>query len=162
MFELPTRIPRLYYGPSRPARPRTLLEKRADTLYGYLSIGSEFLFLIFGLIGLYFYQIYGLIAMAAMGYVLGFWIRRSLGIRGRKANTGFFKRMRERSQGSPPGLLERLLENISQTSFTPEKCKAVTSQYEKSVTRLRQAKTPEAQKKVLEELDFKVNQILYN
>jgi hypothetical protein len=137
-------------------------EKLVETLYLTLQVISQVLLILGGILGYIFYEIYGLILFAAAGYLLGVWIRRSLGIRGRKQTTGFFMRMRERAQGFRPGLLEWTLEKVSRNEFTRAKCRAVTQIYEKSVRQLKQSQSTEEQNRILADLDKRVYQILYD
>jgi hypothetical protein len=159
-ISLPTRIPTLYYGPQRQPRQQTAAEKRADRIYGVLVIASEFFFLLFAFVGYIRYDLYGLLLAGAAGYLAGILLRRSLGMRGRKANTGFFKRMRERGKGSRPGLLEGWLERMSGNELTPARCASVAQVYEKAVQRLRQASTLEEQNRILADLDQRVYKLL--
>jgi hypothetical protein len=159
-FHAPTRIPQLYYGASAAPRSTTGREKLAEALYGFLLIASYALFAAAGLLGFLLRQAYGLVLGTLLGYAAGIWIRRSLGLRGRKRTTGFFMRMRERAQGARPGLLEGLLEMISGRAFTQAQCKAVVQTYEKAVRGLKGARTPEEKNKILAELDRRVQQIL--
>jgi hypothetical protein len=159
-FRVPTRIPQLYYGASAVPRSTTGRAKLAEALYLFLFILSYILFAVAGLLGYLFRQAYGLAIFGLLGYGAGVWIRRSLGLRGRKRTTGFFMRMRERAQGARPGLLEWLLEKVSGREVTQAKCKAVVLAYEKSVKGLKGAKTTEEQNKILAELDRRVQQIL--
>jgi hypothetical protein len=158
----PSRIPQLYYGASASRRQLTGRERLAEALFQTLQIISHILLIIGGILGYIFYQVYGLILFAALGYLMGVWIRRSLGIRGRKHTTGFFMRMRERAQGSKPGLLEWVLEKVSQNEFTRAECRTVTQIYDKAVKQLKGTNSTEEQNRILADLDRKVFQILHD
>lgn len=163
-FQLPqlfsSRIPSLYYGETAASRIKTEREARADQIFRTLQIVSHFLILLCGLVGFVFYKYYGLALGAMLGYVVGTWMRRSMGIRGVKPTTGFFKRMRERAQGSPPGMLEMLLERMDGYQYTQQQCKEVSLIYEKTVRQLRQAPAGEAQNRILADLDKRIRKIL--
>jgi hypothetical protein len=157
-----TRIPQLYYGPSGLPRTKSEPEKRADQLFVILQIISFTLFVLLGVIGYYFFEFYGLALFALLGYLIGVWMRRSMGMRGLKSTTGFFKRMRERASGSKAGLLEWLLEKVSHHEFTQAMCQAVTQVYDKAVKQLKQSKSPEEQNRILAELEKTITHILQN
>jgi hypothetical protein len=157
----PSRIPQLYYGTAAYPRELTGREQLAERLYQILQLISHILLIVGGILGYIFYQLYGLILFAALGYLAGVWMRRSLGIRGRKPTTGFFKRMRERAQVSKPGILEWTLEKVSRNEFTQTECRSVTQIYEKTVRQLKQSDSTEAQNRLLVELDRRVFQILH-
>ncbi len=137
-------------------------EKLADGLYGFLVIGSYILFVVGGLGGYLYNGLYGSILFAMLGYGSGAWMRRSLGMRGRKPTTGFFTRMLERAQGSKPGLLEAWLETLSGKTFTQAKCRAVSLAHEKAVKQLKQSDSTPQQNKILADLEMRVQRILYN
>jgi hypothetical protein len=160
MYQIPSRIPKLYYGTSTPPRSTSTRARLADALYVFLLIVSYTLFAVGGGVGYLVRQVYGLVLFTLLGYVAGMWIRRSLGLRGRKTTTGFFMRMRERAQGSRPGVLEWVLEKISGQVYTQAQCKAVVQAHEKAVKVLRQAKTMGEKNRILAELDQKVNKLL--
>jgi hypothetical protein len=156
-----SRVPQLFFGESSAPVTLSRREKIADRLFVYLQLISIFLFLFAGLIGYSLYQFRGLLIFALSGYLIGVWMRRSLGIRGIKPTTGFFIRMRERASGSKPGLLEWLLEKLSCNEFSRTKCKAVVQANERAVKLLKQTKSTGEQNRILADLDRKVHQILY-
>jgi hypothetical protein len=155
------RIPRLYYGPDQYVVEKSGRARLADGLFLGLQVLSLLLFIIGGLVGYFVYQMYGSLVLAMLGYLGGVWMRRSLGIRRQKATTGFFARLRERAQGSRPGLLEMLLEGISQNPLTLQKCRMLVQTYERAVKQLKQTKTLPEQNKILAELDRRVQQIYW-
>lgn len=160
-LRLPTRMPQLYFGRSAMLRNRTPQEKIADNLYAFLIILSDILFFIGGVCGYFINRFYGIILFATLGYLAGIWMRRSLGVRGRNPTTSFFKRIRERAQGSRPGLLEWLIEKVSNTELSQAKCKAIIQVYEKSVSQLKQSRPAEEQNQILADLDARVKKIMY-
>jgi hypothetical protein len=126
-----------------------------------LLVVSYFLFLIGGLVGYALNRFYGLVIFGSLGYLVGVWMRRSLGLRGRKTTTGFFQRMRERAQGARPGLLEWGLEKISGHEFTRSKCERVAQTHARAVKQLKQSGSSEEQNRILADLDQRVKKILY-
>lgn len=157
----PSRVPQLFFGPSAVPRELSQREILADRLFLSIQILSYVLFAIGGFAGYYLFQIYGLLIFGVLGYLIGIWMRRSAGIRGEKLTTGFFARMRERALGSRPGLLEAILEKISQDECSQAQCRAVTQAHERAVKQLKLAKSPEEQNKILADLDKRIKQILY-
>lgn len=158
----PSRAPQLFFGRSAEPVNLTEREKLADNLFLILQIVSYFLIILGGAVGYFFYRFYGLILFAALGYLIGVWMRRSMGIRGVKQTTSFFARMRERALGSKPGLLELLLEKISRNQLSQTNCRAIIHTYDKSVKQLKQSKSAEEQNRILEDLDRKVKEIFYS
>jgi hypothetical protein len=152
----------LYFGAAAYPRELNGREKLAERLFQILQIISHILLILGGILGYIFYQVYGLLLFAALGYLAGVWMRRSMGIRGRKPTTGFFMRMRERAQGSKPGFLEWALEKVSRNQITQAESRAVTQVYEKSLKQLKLSDSTEAQNRILADLDRKVFQILHD
>ncbi|RPI25964.1 MAG: hypothetical protein EHM70_19530 [Chloroflexota bacterium] len=161
MMNRPSRVPQLFFGKTQAPRFNTRREEIADTVFFVLQVISQFLVVFAAAFGYYAYEFYGLVVFGLLGYITGIWIRRSLGIRGKKYTTGFFARMRERALGSKPGLLEWLVEKIGQHEFTQEQCRAVVQVYDKAVRQLKQSKSTDEQNRILADLDQKVRQILF-
>ncbi len=159
-FQAPSRIPQLYFGATSERRRGSRREKLADALFLTLWAASYLLFIAGGIAGYLTSRFYGMILFTVLGYGIGIWMRRSLGLRGRKATTGFFTRMRERAQGAKPGLLEWLIEKVGGTPFTQARCRAVVEAQERAVRQLKRLDTPAEQNKVLAELDRRVRSIL--
>jgi hypothetical protein len=157
---VPTRFPQLFYGSAAAPRVQTKRQRLAERLFLALQVLSLSLFLVGAVLGYYFYQFSGLILFGALGYLAGVWMRRSLGIRGQKATTGFFQRMRERAQGAKPGLLEWLLEKVGQDHLTQARCREIVQVYDKAVSQLKREKSTQAQNKILADLDRKVYELL--
>ncbi|HEX7973095.1 MAG TPA: hypothetical protein VF498_01695 [Anaerolineales bacterium] len=156
-----SRTPQLFYGNLGYSRKLAGHARLAENLYVFLHVSSYFLLLLTGILGYAFYQFYGLLISAAAGYAAGAWMRRSLGVRGRKSTTGYFLRMRERAQGSKPGLLEGLLEKLGQTELSQAKCKAIIQVYDTAVKQLKQARSTSDQNNILADLDRRVWEISY-
>ncbi len=158
---MPRRIPQLYFG--RDAQPVALTgrEKLADGLFTVLWVLSWALPAIGGVGGYFLYQYFGILLFAILGYGLGAWMRRSLGVRGRRATTGFFMRMRERAQGMRPGVLETMLERLSRHELTAEKCRSIVLAYDRAIKQLRRNPGVEERNKILAGLDRRVKEIVY-
>jgi len=96
-----------------------------------------------------------------MGYLVGCWIRRSLGLRKPK-ELGFFVRMCERAHGSRRGVLEWFIEKVRKNEFTLEKCSAICDAYEKAIMKLRSCSDTDMEEMVLKDLDRRVKEISYD
>jgi hypothetical protein len=158
----PSRVPQLFFGASAEPVVMTEREKLADKLFLFLQILSYTLIVVGGAVGYILFKFYGMALLAGLGYLAGVWMRRSMGIRGVKQTTGFFARMRERALGSRPGLLEGLLEKVSQNPLSQSKCRAIIHIYDKSVNQLKKSKSTEEQNQTLKELDRKVKEEFYS
>lgn len=154
------RIPQLYYGASQTRLQETDRQRLAGALFIALQVTSWLLVFFGAVSGYLIYRFYGLILGTILGYTAGIWLRRSLGIRGRKATTGFFARIRERAMGARPGFLEWLLERIGQDELTQARCRAITQAHEKTVQRLKQTTSRQEQNKILADFDRRVRQII--
>jgi hypothetical protein len=104
--------------PSIPSRP-SARDKIADGLFAAFVFLARTSFLVGAIVGGYFQGAGGFVLGIAAGGIIGFWIRHSLGMRGRDLTYGFFIRMGQRGVGSPPGLLESLTEKIRGHEITP-------------------------------------------
>ena len=146
-----------------PRMPRAMTRRElfADLLFVFLQIASRFIFLLAGIAGFVWKGFAGAAVLAVAGYLLGWWMRRSLGKRGRDPNTGFFVRMSERARGSRRGVLEWAIEKTRGTEFTREKCAAICSAYENAAATLRGPVDAATEKRVLSELDEAVKRISY-
>lgn len=137
-------------------------EKLGDTLFVNLQILSRIIFIFFGLFGYYFHDFYGVFVWGITGWIVGIWVRHSMGIRGTDSNSGFFIRMNERAEGSNRGILEWLLEKIRGSEFSQSKCKAISKAYNKSMIDLHKCTSLNEQQKVIMELDRKIKEISYD
>jgi len=146
-------------GVPRMPRRMTRREKQADQVYLFLQLTSQLLFVFTAIFG-YAWSGFRIAAVLAfIGFIVGWWIRYSLGIRG--AN-GFFRRMCERAHGSRRGVLEWVIEKMRGNEFTQEKCKAICDAYENAMLRLRDAPDPATATRILEDLDKKVKEVSYD
>ncbi len=156
------RVPRLYYGPGMAEPELTGRQKLAEDIYVYLKIFSEVLFFFTAFFGYHAYGLYGLVLFAVVGYGVGAWIRRSLGVRGSSSPTkGFFRRMRERANGSPPGLLEGMLERYGNFPLSREQCRNVALAEERAIKQLTHTVSKDEQNRILADLDRKVQRNVY-
>ena len=90
-LQVPARVPRLYYGATAGQMELTGREKLGEAVYTTLALVSYILFLAGGVLGYFYDGWLGSITFTLLGYVLGMWMRRSLGMRGRKIAPGIGK-----------------------------------------------------------------------
>ena len=142
-------------------RRMTPQEKAADTVYLYLQVSSRLLFILGALVGYWFHGVYTALVGAFAGYIIGIWMRRSMGIRGPDPEEGWFQRMRERAEGSPRGYLEWLIETIRANEFTKEKCRAICAAYDEAMDSLQLCSSQEDREAVQKKLDQTIKSISY-
>lgn len=149
-------------GIERMPRRLTAAEHRGDRLFLHLQIISLalplFISAMGGLVGGWIGVAVGLL----FGWLVGVWIRRSLGLRASDPWDGFLIRMRERANGSRPGLLEALVENVRRRRFTREQCVAITLAWEETCDRLACEPSPEAKRRLILEFDAALKRISYD
>jgi len=143
-------------------RRMTSRERIGDIIFLNLQILSRILFIVAGLLGYYLYGIYGVFFLAIAGWVIGIWMRHSMGIRGPDSKKGFFVRMRERAQGAKRGILEWTLEKIRGNEFSQSKCVAITEAYDQAMAQLKRCTSPAEQRETIMRLDRRVKQISYD
>lgn len=149
-------------GIVRMPRKRTSREKFADDLYLFLQIGSKFTSLFAGIAGYAWYGLSGALGALLLGFITGWWIRRSLGIRGPNRGIGFFVRKCERAHGSRRGVMEWLIETIRGNEFTVQKCRAICAAYQETVAKVRGGADEAESARLLAELDRRVKEISYD
>jgi hypothetical protein len=67
----------------------------------------------------------GMAGGLAAGWAVGFWIRRSLGLRGGNLTRGYFLHILARGRGAEPGWLENLVEIVRGLRLTPSQCRII-------------------------------------
>lgn len=147
-----------------PHMPRRLTsrERIADHLFFYMHITSWYAFILGGIIGYVSHGLIGCVILLFGGWLFGIWMRRSLGRRGRHPFHGFYLRIRERANGSPPEVLEWLVETLRGSGFTVSKCQAITAAYDRAMTQCRLASLPADREAILRRLDTEVKRISYS
>jgi hypothetical protein len=143
-------------------RPLTTRERVTNWLFVFLQTFSRFLLPLLAAIGGFLLGAWlGALGGAFVGIILGFWMRYSMGLRGRDSNEGFLIRMKERAEGSRPGLFERLLESCRGNAFTQEKCRLITDAWEEAKCKMATCKSLDERIKIIQEVDRKVKAISY-
>jgi hypothetical protein len=136
-------------------------ERFADNIYLLIQLFSSSMFIITGLIGWILRELPGLAAGVMVGFLTGRWMLRSIGKRGRDPFKGYYIRMRERAQGSRPGLLESLIEKIRGNAFNREKCLKIADAFDASMERVRSAVSMDEQREILVALSETTKRISY-
>jgi hypothetical protein len=148
-------------GIKRMPRLLTAAEARADRLFLHLQIISRVELLVVPVIGLLLKGRVGLAVGVVVAWGVHVWMRRSMGLRGKDINEGWFIRMRERANGSRCGLLEILIEHVRQRPFTREQCIAITQVFNEGKRRLVELASSEERIALVKELDRRVKEISY-
>ena len=117
-------------GIERMPRRLTDAERRGDQLFLHLQVVSSMLLLLFPVLGGVLYAWPGAGIGLLVGWLARVGMRHSMGLRGSNQDEGFFIRMKERANGSKPGILEALIERIRKRSFTQEQCASITKAWE--------------------------------
>ncbi len=152
---------RLSDGIRNMPRPLTTAELKGDRLFLHLQALSVVLLILPPVLGGVAAGLLGAAAGMIIGLVVFVSFRRSMGIRGRDANTAFFIRMRERADGSRRGLLETLIERVRGRTFTREQCADIADEWDDFQRRLPQATSAAERRRLLEEFDSVVKRISY-
>ena len=132
-----------------------------DRIFVILQTFCSTLFLLLGIVGLYYRGIIGALAGVIVGYFTGRLARWCMGIRGKDPNIGFFIRMRERANGKNRCLLEYLIEKARGNEFTIQKCKKITDAYDSALSQMQMTSNPNERSKILHELDHTIKEISY-
>jgi len=151
---------RLGFLPAVPRRS-SFRDKIADGLLASFVVLSRFFFIVGGIIGNVCAGGKGLLIGLALGAVVGFWIRRSVGIRGRDLTHGFFIRMSQRGVGSSPALLESLVERVRGQEITAYQCRLLASAYAEFQRALQACGSTEEREELCRTLGGRVRAALY-
>lgn len=149
-------------GISNMPRRLTRREWLADHSFFYLQLVSKLGFIAGGIIGYAVWGWIGCFALAGGCLLLGMLIRRSVGLRGPDPFHGWYRRMRERAEGSRAGLLEWMMEGLRGNKFTRAKCRGIAAAYDTAMAELRSATSREQQLAILKRLDSETKRISYS
>jgi hypothetical protein len=103
----------------------------------------------------------GFCAGLAVGAIVGFMIRRSLGMRGRNLTRGYHLRMFERGCGESPGQLETLVELLRGNRLTMMQCRHIACAYAEAVRHLQSCHSMEERASILRKRNRQVLEIAY-
>jgi len=150
--------------PSVP-RPRSLRSRFADGTFIIFVQLSRCAFILGGIVGASCAgtktKVKCVILGLVIGAIAGFWIRRSLALRGRNPTSGFYLRMRERGDGDSPKLLESLLEWIRGAKPTALRCRNVTAAYAAAQRELQTCFSAAERARILSQLHAQTNAMFY-
>jgi hypothetical protein len=155
---VPSRYLRLL--PSIP-RKRTWRNKIADGLLMMLTLLARTAFIAGAIIGGHNAGAKGFLLGLAAGAAIGFWIRRSAGMRGRDLTYGFYLRMSERGMGKSPSLLESVVEKIRGEEISPYQGRLLNAAYSEFQRALRVCDSAEERGELSKTLERKVQIALY-
>ncbi len=146
-----------------PAIPRksSFRDKIADGLLAFFILSSRFLFIVGGIIGNVYVGGKGLVIGILLGGIVGFWIRRSVGMRGRDLTHGFFSRMSQRGVGSSPALLESFVEKVRGQEIAAYQCRLMASAYAEFQRALQACGSVEERDELCKTLSRSVRAALY-
>lgn len=149
-------------GISQMPRLLTARERFSDRVFVYFQITSWFIFIFAGIAGYAIKGLIGCVALLALGWLFGLWMRGSLGRRGSDSFHGYFRRIKERANGSRRGVLEWVIEKIRGSGYSVSKCQAITAAYERAMAEGQLATLPAQQDAILQRLDAEVKRISYS
>jgi hypothetical protein len=120
------------------------------------------LFLIAGVVtGAMLYGFRGFCIGLVAGAIIGFWIRRSLGLRGRDLTRGYHLRMFERGCGNSPGLLETLVELLRGNRLIMMQCRQIACAYADAARQLKSCDSAQERASILGRRNQQVLEIAY-
>lgn len=138
-------------------RRLTARERLAGHLSSCLQITSWFAFIVGGIVGYVVNGPIGCAVLLSAGWLLGIWIRRSLGQRGSDPCREHSGRIKERPDGSRRGVLEWVIETLRGSGPTVSKCKATTAAHEQTMVPCHSAESPAQKQAILQRLDEEVD-----
>ena len=101
----------------------------------------------------------GLVGVAigsAGGWVIGRWMRWSLGLRRHRVTHGFVVRMLERGNNDRPKFLESLVETVRGHRLSAKQCRIVAAAYGVATRQLQTCDSPSDRDEILKERDRKI------
>lgn len=146
-----------------PDLPRSHLVRGriANALFATLFVFSWGAFLVGELIGTTYFGTKGFFIGLPAGWILGMWIRRSLGVCNRNLTRGFFIRMLDRGNGSPARLLESWVEALRGRRLTMVDCRALVGIRGEATRRWQAYDSPEERERIRWEQDQRILRVLY-
>jgi len=133
----------------------------ADCVFVVLLLCSRSFFVIGAVTGAELYGFRGFCLGLIAGTVVGFCVRRSLGLRGRELTRGYHLRMFERGSGKAPGQLEALVELLRGNRLTMMQCRHIACAYADAVRQLKSCESAEERASILRKRNRQVLEIAY-
>jgi hypothetical protein len=103
----------------------------------------------------------GVVVGLAGGWVIGVWMRWSLGLRRRGLTHGFVVRMLERGNNDRAKLLESLVETLRGHRLSARQCRMVAAAYAEATRRLQTCESQPERVEILQERDRKIREAAY-
>ena len=145
-------------------RPATRRGRLADGVFEFFLLLSRCTAMVGGILcgsyaqtNAFNWFLLGLLA----GWAVGFWIRRSLGMRSWDPTHGFYVRLLERGNGNRPKRLESLVEKLRGGVFIPVLCCRVTGAYAEMQRQWYSCNSQTERCRLFDDLERKVMVILY-
>jgi hypothetical protein len=133
----------------------------ADGVFILLFLCSRIFFIAGAVAGARLSGFRGLCMGLAGGAVVGFWMRRSLGVRARNLTRGYHLRMFERGSGRPAGLLEALIELLRGNRLTMTQCRQIACAYAEAMRHLQSCNSPEERTSIIGKRNRQILEIAY-
>ena len=133
----------------------------ADCVFVVLLLCSRSFIVIGAVTGAELYGFRGFCLGLAAGTILGFCVRRSLGLRGRELTRGYHLRMFERGSGKAPGQLEALVELLRGNRLTMMQCRHIACAYADAVRQLKSCDSAKQRASILRNRNRQVLEIAY-
>jgi hypothetical protein len=143
------------------SRLPTVRSKMADGVFVALSLCSRIFLLAGAVAGARLQGFRGFCIGLAAGAIIGFWIRRSLGLRGRNLTRGYHLRMFERGSGKAAGLLETLVELLRGNRLTTMQCRQIGSAYAEAARQLQSCDSAQERASIVGKRNRQVLEIAY-
>ncbi|MDE3067745.1 MAG: hypothetical protein KGJ60_09360 [Verrucomicrobiota bacterium] len=137
-------------------RSSSFRDRMADGLFVLLTIFSRSAFIVGAVLGTREHGFTGFCFGLLAGWGLGFWVRRSLGLRKGDLTEAFYIRMVNRGDGAPPRLLEALIETLRGQRLDVRQCQRIGNAYLNASRRLQSYDSPAERAQILDELDRRV------
>lgn len=141
--------------PDVPSVP-TFRGQIADCTFALLLIVSRVCFVIAAATGGILSGYVGAFVGLAGGWILGLWMRWSLGLRRRRLTHGFVVRMLERGNNDRPKLLELLVETLRGHRLSAKECRLVAAAYGEAARQLQTCDSPPDRAEIMSQRDRKV------
>jgi hypothetical protein len=121
----------------------------ADCVFVVLLLCSRSFIFIGAVTGAELHGFRGFCIGLTAGTVVGFCVRRSLGLRGRELTRGYHLRMFERGCGKAPGQLEALVELLRGNRLTMLQCRQIACAYADAVRQLKSCDSAQERASIL-------------
>jgi len=133
----------------------------ADCVFVALSPCSRIFLLAGAVAGALLQGFRGFCIGLVAGAIIGFCIRRSLGLRGRNLTRGYHLRMFERGSGKPAGLLEASVELLRGNRLTMVQCRQIGCAYAEAARQLQSCDSVEERASIVGKRNRHVLEIAY-